>query len=192
MPQTSKPTPVQDVSAVIIKNDAVLLVKRGKPPLMNSWHLPGGKIEDGEDSKDAIAREVHEETGLTFQLPILLGEAMVSGNAKVSGNDDEKTYHYAIKTYSGEIDGAKPQAGSDASEARFVPLSELNKYDLSEQTHKFIDSATCHPLRKHPLRKHSVKGHLKTALIALFFGLAAYGFLFALMKILRATGFQAF
>ncbi len=181
MPQTSKPTPVQAVSAVIIKNDAVLLVKRGKPPLMNSWHLPGGKVEDGENSKDAIAREVLEETGLTFQLPILLGEAIVSGN------EDKKTYHYAIKTYSGEVDGAKPQAESDASEVKFVPLSELNKYDLSEQTHKFIDSATCHPLRK-----HSVKGHLKIALIALFFGLAAYGFLFALMKVLRATGFQAF
>ena len=186
MAQTSKPTPVQAVSAVIIKNDAVLLVKRGKPPLMNSWHLPGGKVEDGENSKDAIVREVHEETGLTFHSPILLGEAVVSGN------ENKKPYHYAIKTYSGEVDEAKPQAGSDACEARFVPLSELNKYDLSEQTCKFIGSATCHPLRKHTLRKHSVKGHLKTALIALFFGLAAYGFLFALMKILRATGFQAF
>ncbi|MCK5042361.1 MAG: NUDIX domain-containing protein, partial [Sphingomonadales bacterium] len=89
MTQTSKPTPIQAVSAVIIKNDAVLLVKRGKPPLMNSWHLPGGKVEDGENGKDAIAREVHEETGLTFHSPILLGEAIVSGN------EDKKPYHYA-------------------------------------------------------------------------------------------------
>ena len=32
----------------------------------HKWGLPGSNIEDGETSKEAALREVHEETGLNF------------------------------------------------------------------------------------------------------------------------------
>lgn len=32
-----------------------------------SWTLPGGEVEDGENSKQAVIREVEEETGLIIE-----------------------------------------------------------------------------------------------------------------------------
>jgi NAD+ diphosphatase len=42
----------------------VLLVERGREPLKGSWSLPGGAVETGEYLKDAVRREVLEETGI--------------------------------------------------------------------------------------------------------------------------------
>ncbi len=48
------------VSAVLMAEDGkVLLVKkRGR------WILPGGTLEEGEESRETLVREIHEETGL--------------------------------------------------------------------------------------------------------------------------------
>lgn len=188
MPQS----PQQAVSAVIIKNDSVLLIKRSNPPFVNTWNLPGGKVDEGESLEQAIAREVLEETNLTFTSPILLGDTTIEVNDK-----NGVQYNYCISVFTGAVNKHQdayidPTAGGDAEELQFVPISKLAKYDLSDKTMGFIDMSTCHPMTYYSARHYTVKGHLKTALIALFFGLAAYGFLFGLMKILRASGFQTF
>lgn len=41
-------------------------MQRGRPPLEGAWTLPGGRIESGETSEAAAAREVSEETGLSI------------------------------------------------------------------------------------------------------------------------------
>jgi 8-oxo-dGTP pyrophosphatase MutT (NUDIX family) len=47
--------------AIILHDDLILLVKaRAK----ENWQLPGGRLEPGESSADALIREVLEETGL--------------------------------------------------------------------------------------------------------------------------------
>lgn len=47
--------------AIILHHDSILLVKaRAK----DNWQLPGGRLEPGESSSEALIREVHEETGL--------------------------------------------------------------------------------------------------------------------------------
>lgn len=47
--------------AIILRDDLLLLVKaRAK----ENWQLPGGRLEPGESSADALIREVLEETGL--------------------------------------------------------------------------------------------------------------------------------
>lgn len=53
------------VCAIIEKDGRILAAKRG-PAQSHSgfWEFPGGKINDNEDSKDAIVREIHEELGL--------------------------------------------------------------------------------------------------------------------------------
>ena len=61
--------PIKDLNIVVgicERDGRYLLLQRKDPNPMwdRKWEFPGGKIEIGEDSKDAIHREVLEETGL--------------------------------------------------------------------------------------------------------------------------------
>lgn len=52
--------------AAILKDGALLLVRRRRDPEADHWGLPGGKIEFGEEVKDAVVREVLEELGIAI------------------------------------------------------------------------------------------------------------------------------
>ena len=52
------------VGAIIVREGAVLLVRRGRGAEVGKWSIPGGRVEFGESLADAVAREVLEETGL--------------------------------------------------------------------------------------------------------------------------------
>ncbi|GEM_PF-980402 len=54
------------VGALLLKDNKILLVKRGHQPFRETWTLPGGHINEGEQDTAAIIREVTEETGITF------------------------------------------------------------------------------------------------------------------------------
>ena len=55
---------VEVVAALIIKSGRVLCVQRGEnkyPYISKKWEFPGGKLEQGEDHKTALTREINEE-----------------------------------------------------------------------------------------------------------------------------------
>jgi ADP-ribose pyrophosphatase YjhB (NUDIX family) len=54
------------VRAMLIRDDAVLLVKHSYVP---GWHFPGGGVDAGESAIDALGREVREETGARLTAP---------------------------------------------------------------------------------------------------------------------------
>src|SRR5947208_12455600 len=56
--------PLVGVGAVIVEHDRVLLIKRGKAPLLGEWSIPGGLLELGETIRQGAEREALEETGL--------------------------------------------------------------------------------------------------------------------------------
>ncbi|MCX6695101.1 MAG: NUDIX hydrolase [Candidatus Altiarchaeota archaeon] len=51
-------------TALIVREDKVLLMKRTREPWKGLWGFPGGHVDSGELPEDAIVREVREETGL--------------------------------------------------------------------------------------------------------------------------------
>jgi 8-oxo-dGTP diphosphatase len=62
-------TPISEfvVRALICDNHGnILLVKRVKNPDKDKWCLPGGKVNPGESSRQAIIREIKEELNLDF------------------------------------------------------------------------------------------------------------------------------
>ncbi len=101
----------------------VLLIRRGKPPRLGEWSLPGGRIEWGERAEAAALRELEEETGARGEILGLLDV--------VDGLFGERHYvlvDYAVKWTSGE-----PRAGDDATEAAFRPAEEaIRLVDWSE------------------------------------------------------------
>src|SRR5579884_3944024 len=64
--------PFLGVGAVIIDDNKVLLVRRANPPLQGEWSIPGGLVETGESTRDAIIREVLEETALRVEVAALV------------------------------------------------------------------------------------------------------------------------
>ena len=68
-----KEYPLNIVVGTPIKDGKCLLIRRTKEPHKGYWSLPGGKLEYGEDIKNAIARELKEETGLAVEFTGLRG-----------------------------------------------------------------------------------------------------------------------
>lgn len=122
--------PIVAVGAVILDGDRVLLVQRGQEPLKGEWSLPGGAVELGETLEEALVREVREETSLDVAVgPVV--EVFDSIRRDPAGRAE---YHYIIIDYACRVRGGTPTAamqGSDAADARWVPLAELHGYGVT-------------------------------------------------------------
>ena len=70
------PSPRLAVRAVILHEDRLLLVNAWPGNRSDLWCAPGGGVERGSSLPDNLAREVHEETGLTVSVgaPCLVNE----------------------------------------------------------------------------------------------------------------------
>ncbi|SFM88324.1 NUDIX domain-containing protein [Methanolobus profundi] len=66
-------TPKLTVDAVILLDEKIVLIERKNPPFRGKFALPGGFVDIGETTEEAVAREVMEETGLTIEIVKLLG-----------------------------------------------------------------------------------------------------------------------
>lgn len=109
------------VGAIVVRDGALLMVRRDGPPAEGLWSIPGGRVEPGEAVLDAVAREVAEETGIEVEVLGLAGVFEVFGDT-----------HYVILDHLARArPGAEPVAGSDAGEARFVPLEEVEALPLT-------------------------------------------------------------
>ncbi|ADE35922.1 NUDIX domain-containing protein [Methanohalophilus mahii] len=66
-------TPLLTVDGVIILNGKIVLIRRKNEPYRGSFALPGGFVEIGETTEEAVKREVMEETGLLIEILKLVG-----------------------------------------------------------------------------------------------------------------------
>ena len=129
--------PIVGIGVVVLKPDAVLLIRRGKAPNIGAWSLPGGAQELGETCESAARRELEEETGLE------VGELTLAACFDSIRYDDAGRiqYHYTIIDYAADWRHGEPRAGGDVTEARFVPLDGLEPYNLTEAAHDVIGTA---------------------------------------------------
>lgn len=113
----SEAAPVIVSAGVIVEGARVLLSQRKSGThLAGAWEFPGGKVEPGEDPRDALARELREELGIDVEV----------------GDPVEITFHrYAMKSVLLLFFAAKRRAGSaepsavDVAAVRWAGVEEL-------------------------------------------------------------------
>ena len=142
--------PVIGVGVVVLKDEHVLLIQRGKPPRTGQWSIPGGKQELGETWRATAHREVREETGLEIEVLGLVdvvdaivheGDDMSPGRLRVSDPSRPILYHYTLVDVAAVWKAGEPVAGSDAMHAEFIPLDRLGDYVLWDETVRIIEGA---------------------------------------------------
>jgi len=129
--------PIVGVGAVIIDQGRVVLVKRGSPPLLGEWSLPGGAVELGETLRAAAEREAREETGLIVKA----GEVLEVLDRIVPGKDGAPQYHYVLIDFLCMVKGGELRAGGDAADACWARESELGKFRLEQLAVEVIRKA---------------------------------------------------
>lgn len=123
------------MGAVLVENRRVLLIRRGKEPLKGRWSLPGGTVERGETLRQALAREMREETALEVEVG-----ALITVFDRIERRDGRVVYHYVIVDFLCERLAGEPRAGSDAEAVAWAEPGELGAYGVHEKAREVIEA----------------------------------------------------
>ena len=136
MPQASPPQhPQLAVSAVIFRDDRVLLVRRAKSPGKGLWSLPGGRVEFGESLHTALAREVDEETGMAIDIVGLAGWREVLPGAGGGG-------HYLIMTFAARWRANEPRLNEEHDDFKWCAPGQFGDLKLTGGLPEVISAAS--------------------------------------------------
>jgi 8-oxo-dGTP diphosphatase len=113
---SSMRTPLLAVDSVIFFEGGVVLIMRLNPPFQGCYALPGGFVEIGESTEEAVVREAREETGLVIDLVGLVGV--------YSDPHRDPRWHVVSVCYFSKGSG-NLVSGSDAKSAEVFPLDDL-------------------------------------------------------------------
>jgi len=120
--------PKTTVAAIISRfkgaEEYILLTKRKVNPYLNKWCLPGGHINNNELSRNAVIREVKEETGLDY-LPQFYNyfDEIIPG----------ENIHAVVLIFFGGSSGTLVRDNSEISDAKWILLDDALNYDLGFQ-----------------------------------------------------------
>ncbi len=114
--------------ALVRRDDAILLTcNSARGPRPGQWTLPGGGVEHGETPATAVAREVHEETGLAATIGPLLGvhDEHFTGTAPHGREED---FHGVHLVFAAAVEPGEPrvhETGGTTDEVAWVSLADV-------------------------------------------------------------------
>lgn len=117
---------------IVVKDGAVLLLKQ-----YNGYDLPGGGIDFGETSEEAVIREILEESGLTAANPKLIDVATSYFRFPHTGPLQCLSLYYSCEYVSGQIhtDGLDEHEKNYAPEGcEWVPIDQLEHIPIAAST----------------------------------------------------------
>jgi 8-oxo-dGTP diphosphatase len=129
--------PYLAVSAAIVREGQVLVVRRARAPAEGLFTLPGGVVEAGETLFEAVIREVREETGITIDPVALAGHREVI----VRASDGRVERHFVILAFAARWMTGEPSPSSEIAEARWVRPVELESLRTTEGLHEIVAAA---------------------------------------------------
>lgn len=116
----AKIPPKRVVAALIVRNGKVLVCQRTRHQAMPlKWEFPGGKIEDGEQPRDALRRELEEELGIQAQI----GEEVARIRHEYKNGGGVELRFYVVQDYQGELEN---RIFRDVRWARRTELAQLD------------------------------------------------------------------
>jgi 8-oxo-dGTP diphosphatase len=113
--------PFLAVSAAIVRDGKILVVRRARPPAHGVFTLPGGVVEVGETLVAAVAREVREETGMAIEPVALAGFR----ETIVRDAQDRVERHFVILCFAARWQAGEPVLNEELSEAHWLDPAEL-------------------------------------------------------------------
>jgi 8-oxo-dGTP diphosphatase len=117
------PTVKRVVAALIFKDDKILVCQRTRHQSMPlKWEFPGGKIEEGEQPRDALHRELNEELGIDATI----AEEVARIRHEYKNGSAVELGFYAVREYKGEIENRI------FKDMRWAIRSELPSFDFLE------------------------------------------------------------
>ncbi len=123
--------PVPVVAGVIIKDNKVLLIKRGIYPRKGFWALPAGFVDTHETAEEALIRELKEETNIDVKAYRFLKTINQKGMRYTS----VLIIGFQITEYEGKI-----IPGDDAVETKFFPIDNIP--ELAFSSHNILLDST--------------------------------------------------
>ena len=127
--QNGSPVMKQVVAALILKDGKVLVCQRTRHQSMPlKWEFPGGKIEDGEQPRDALRRELEEELGIDAHI----GEEVARIRHDYKNGGAVELRFYVVNEYTGEMENRIFR------DVRWAKRSELPKYDFLEADRELV------------------------------------------------------
>ena len=130
--------PVIAVAGIIFNDrDEVVLIQRGSEPRKGKWSIPGGSVELGEELGQALVREVEEECSLKVE-----PGPFVSLIERIEHDSRGKIrYHYAILDFVCKYKEGVLTAGSDAADAKWVSMADIENMPLTDELKQIIKKA---------------------------------------------------
>ena len=129
--------PIIGIGVAVLRPGAALLVRRGNPPNVGAWSLPGGAQELGETTEQAARRELMEETGLTVG-PLHLAAVVDSLTPDAGGR---LRFHYTIIDYAALWQGDEARPGGDITEVSWADFTDFDRYKLLIEARRVIATA---------------------------------------------------
>ncbi len=130
--------PILAVSAAIIRDGKVLIVRRApRPPASGLYTLPGGGVEVGETLTEAVRREVREETGLTVE-PVAL-----AGYREAIGRDDDGRIrrHFVILPFAARWIAGEPVLNEELTAWQWLEPAAVGGLRTTDGLAEIVESA---------------------------------------------------
>jgi 8-oxo-dGTP diphosphatase len=129
--------PFLAVSAAILRDGKVLVVRRARKPALKLYTLPGGVVEAGETLAEAVKREVREETALDVE-PVAL-----AGHREVIARDAQgrTKRHFVILSFACRWLAGELALNEELDDARWLKPAELAGLATTEGLAEIVGAA---------------------------------------------------
>jgi 8-oxo-dGTP diphosphatase len=117
------------VAALIVKDGKILVCQRTKHQTMPlKWEFPGGKIEEGEQPRKALHRELEEELGIDATI----GDEMARIRHEYKSGNSVELRFFVVREHKGEIENRI------FKDLRWADPAELSTFDFLEADLKLV------------------------------------------------------